>query len=178
MRVTGELQPIEDQGWWEVRHFACVARPYEQVRALLDDATELVLGGDEAARVIRGAPELRLRRAGLERSRTVRLRLGSLSSDERRAKMALRWEDAEHPHLFPTFEAVLELAPVAAGRDQLTHLSLIAHHRPPLGALGALADRLGGRQVASQAVAWWAGEIARRLESMTTDAGRTLGQPA
>ncbi len=163
--------PTEDQrasGWREIRHYAYVERPFDDVWALLARAPEQVLGGetDEA-----GPPEASLHatRAGLELSRDVRLHFGGLVCGEQRARLSLRWEDVHHPRLFPVLEAVLELAPLRSGRRQITQIGVVGRYRPPLGAVGALADRLGGEAVAAESVARFVKELALKLEGLIAE---------
>lgn len=160
------VQEREGQGWREIRHYAYVERPYEDVWPALAQAPERVLGGDGTSPARPGVSELHVQRAGIDAFRTVRLRFGGLVCDEDRARLALHWEDARHPKLFPVLEAVLELAPLAAGRRHVTQVGLVGRYRPPFGAVGGVADRLAGEQFAAESVARFVEGVARRLEDM------------
>jgi hypothetical protein len=163
--------PREDHragGWREIRHYAYVERPFDDVWALLArSAAEVLSGGSEAS----GTPEtsLHVKRAGVEMSRAVRLRFGGLVCDERRARLSLRWEDAHHPRLFPVLEAVLELAPLKSGRCQITQIGVVGRYRPPFGTMGGLADSLAGETVAAESVARFVEDLARRVEALIAE---------
>jgi hypothetical protein len=157
-----------NRGWREIRHYAYVDRPYEDVWPVLAGAPRQVLSGDATVPGDLEAPELHVRRAGITLARTVRLRFGGIVVDEERARLSLRWEDSRHPKLFPVLEAVLDLAPVAARRRQITQIGLVGRYLPPLGVVGGIGDRLAGEDVAAQSVARFVDELARRLERMVT----------
>jgi hypothetical protein len=156
----------DDGGWREIRRYAYVERPYEQAWALLAGAPRLVLGGEAAPEAGVGQVELHVRRAGLELKRPVRVYLAGVVCTETRAELALRWEDAGHPGLFPVLEARLELTPVAFGLAPATHVGLVGRYRPPFGAFGGVADRLFGADVVDDSVGTFVEDLARRLETM------------
>lgn len=155
-----------NRGWREIRHYAYVERPYEDVWPVLARASWQVLSGEAMVPEGPEAPELHVRRAGITLARTVRLRFGAIVVDEDRARLGLRWEDSRRPKLFPVLEAVLDLAPLVAGRRQITQVGLVGRYLPPLGAIGGIGDRLAGEEVAAQSIAGFLDELARRLESM------------
>jgi hypothetical protein len=101
--------------------------------------------------------------------RDVRLRFSGLVCDARRARLSLRWEDAHHPRLFPVLEAVLELAPLKNGRQDITQIGIAGRYHPPFGAIGGLADRFAGEAVAEDSVACFVDELARRVEALIAE---------
>jgi hypothetical protein len=156
-------------GWREIRHYAYVERPFDDVSGLLARSSgQQVLGRASEASYVRRA-SLHVKRAGVEMSRDVRLRFGGIVCDEQRARLSLRWEDAHHPHLFPVLEAVLELAPLKSGRHQITQIGIVGHYRPPFGVMGGLADRLAGEAVAEESVARFLEDVSRRVEDLITE---------
>lgn len=161
--VAVQQVPRGRQGWRTVRYYAYVARPYEDVWPKLVEAPRSVLGGDVTPS---GQTELRVRRVGIELSRSVKMRFGGVVCSEDHARMALHWEDARHPAFFPVLEAIISLAPLTAGRRHITQIGLVGRYRPPFGALGGVADRMAGEDVAAESVAAFLQNVARRLESM------------
>ncbi len=153
-------------GWRTLCHYAYVARAYDDVWPMLAAAPQRVLGDEEAGPAGAGLSDLHVRRGGVDLTRKVRLSFGGLVADEDLARMALRWEDAAHPALFPVLEGILSLAPLTAGRRRITQVGLAGRYRPPLGALGGAGDRLLGREVAVDSVAGFVDALARRLEAM------------
>lgn len=141
----GAAATSAERGWRHIERYAYVERPYEDVWAWLaghlSTLGEPLPGGGRAV-------EFRIRPAGLEVSRPVRLHVGGLVCGEDRARAELGWVDAGHPHLFPQLEAVLEVAPVPNDDAPFTQVGIRARYRPPLGPLGAVGDRLVGAEVA------------------------------
>jgi hypothetical protein len=72
----------------------------------------------------------------------------------------LSWQAAEHPALFPTMNGQLVIRP--AGDDAI-ELDLTGEYTPPLGAIGAIGDRLAGHEAATASLRSYLHEIARRL---------------
>jgi hypothetical protein len=162
---TGERTKSDHSGWRQIRRHAFVERPYEEVWPLLASASRSVLGDDEGATPGRASSELHVWR-GMDLSREVRLHFGGVVCTEQWARMAIRWEDRRHPRLFPVLDAVLEVAPLAFERGEVTEVALTGWYRPPLGALGGLADRVAGRGVAAESVAWFVERVASRIEEI------------
>lgn len=164
-RPTTPLVP-ERTGWRSVRHYAYVDRPYEDVWPALARAPRQVLGGDDHGPGGGETSPLHVRRAGIEVSRDIRMSFGGIVCDDERARLAVRWVDARHPRLFPLLEAVVEVAPVAAGHRAVTQVGLVGRYRPPFGAVGGIADRMAGAEVAEESVARFVEEVARRLADL------------
>jgi hypothetical protein len=89
---------------------------------------------------------------------------GDLEVGFRHARLALRWEDATRPELFPLLDANFELMPVSAGRRPMTQLGLFGRYQPPLGRFGSAADTLAGRRIVLESVEGFLDELAARIE--------------
>jgi len=158
---------VHPQGWRTLRHFAYVDRPFRDVRRWVADAPQRILAdpscaaGDGSA----STTELRVRRAGLDFGRDVRMILGDIEIGIHSARLPLRWEDAAHPGLFPVLDATLELAPVRSGRHAMTQLGLFGQYRPPFGRFGALADSLAGRRIVLESIERFLDDLVDRFHS-------------
>jgi hypothetical protein len=93
--------------------------------------------------------------------------------DDGGARIALRWEDARHPNLFPRLTAALNFVPMSAGRRPVTQVGISGHYVPPFGVLGSAGDLIAGTDIAAESGAGFVSDVARRLESLIpeTDAG-------
>lgn len=118
--------------------------PLDSAIALLEHDPELVLGR---------------RIGGRHVAREVRVGYGRMMEDEGVVALPVWWEDAEHPHLFPTFDGGLELRPDGEG----TELLLVGSYRPPLGAFGRFADGLVGHRVVAASLEAFLAAAAERL---------------
>jgi hypothetical protein len=70
-------------------------------------------------------------------AREVRLQLGPPIRSSSKTVFPLRWEASEHPGLFPSLDADLEVSP----HGPETRLGISARYVPPLRALGRALDR-------------------------------------
>lgn len=70
--------------------------------------------------------------------REVTVELGPLMRSSSKTVLPLRWEATSHPHLFPSLDADLEVAPSGSTRARL---AMSARYVPPMGALGRVLDR-------------------------------------
>ncbi len=131
------------EGWRTIRHFAYVDRPFQAIRRALAAAPQ---------RVLTETTELRVRRAGFDVGRDVRMVIGDIAVGIHSARIPVQWEDAGRPGLFPILDATLEVAPVRAGRHAMTQLGLFGRYRPPFGRLGAFADQLAGHRIVVESV--------------------------
>jgi hypothetical protein len=147
----------------DIWRYAYVRRPYHDVVRLLAQAGERLLGVEESSTV--GVAHLGATLAGVEVSKAVRLGVWRLRVEGESASLPLRWEAAEHPGLFPTMEATLEVAPLVEGHQQLTQLGLVGRYRPPFGVAGQAGDALFGRDVAEESVEGFLDRLVWRLES-------------
>jgi hypothetical protein len=154
-----------DVGWRQIRRYAYVERPFEDVWPLLTRAPGKQLLESGRGRH-HGTSPLHAHLAGLDVSRTVKVRFGGVVCDDEVARLALRWEDASHPLLFPVLEGVIELAPLICGPRQIAQVGIIGEYRPPLGRVGSLADDAAGAVVASESVQRFLEDLVRRFAAM------------
>lgn len=149
------------RGWRTIERYVYVERPYEGtwtwLASHLSTLGEGLPGGGRAV-------ELRIRPVGTEIARPVRLHVAGLVCGEDRARAALKWTDATHPHLFPQLEGTLEIAPVPYDGYPFTQIGILARYRPPLGPLGAIGDRLVGAEITDAALTAWLDELAHAID--------------
>jgi len=129
------------RGWRTIERYAYVERAYDDVWPWL--AGHLSTIGDPLPDGGR-ALSVHIRPGGKEISRPVRLRVGGLVCADGHAVAALDWADAEHPRMFPTLAATLEIVPVPNRRRDVTQVGVRARYRPPFGPIGAVGDRMLG----------------------------------
>jgi len=153
--ISGDDAPLPADGWRTIRHFAYVERDFRGVRRCLAAGPERI--------VVQRDAELHVRRAGFDFGRDVRIAVGPFQAGIQSARLALRWEDATRPGLFPLLDATLEVTPVKAGRRPMTQLGLFGSYRPPFGRLGALTDTLAGRQIVVESVDRFLDDLVERL---------------
>lgn len=166
MHEHGEPEPsAHPHGWRTIRHFAYLDRSFRDVRRALAAAPQLILAGPSGAGEGASAPlaELRVRRAGVDLARDVRMVIGDIEIGVHSARLPLQWEDAAHPGLFPILDATLDVAPVHAGRRAMTQLGLLGRYRPPFGRLGGLADSLAGQGIVLESVEQFLDDLVARF---------------
>lgn len=78
------------------------------------------------------------------------------------ARRRLSWHAAEHAGMFPILIGELEAFPLDEGRTQVT---FTCHYRPPLKAIGAIADTLYLHRVAEECVERFFGRVLECLSS-------------
>jgi copper chaperone CopZ len=169
-------RPAAEVGWREIRRYAYADRPFEDVWPVLTKAPGKQLIETSAGRY-HGTSHLHAHLAGVDVSRTVKVRFAGVVCDEEVARLALRWEDASHPLMFPLLEGVIELVPLTCGRRRLTQVGLVGRYRPPLGRLGAAGDIAAGAGVAGESVGRFLDGLARRLETLV-EAVPAVGEEA
>ena len=156
-----ESETSTERGWRTIERYAYVERPYEDawtwMASHLSTLGDALPGGGRAV-------QLRIRPAGGEIARPVRLHVSGMVCGEDRARAGLGWTDATHPHLFPHLEGMLELAPVPHDGTPVTQIGIVARYRPPLGPLGAIGDRLVGAEVIDASLTAWLDGLARAVE--------------
>lgn len=92
-------------------------------------------------------------------TRPVRIGFGPMLEEDDAIVLPVWWEDAEHPHLFPTFDGGFELRPEGAG----TALQLVGSYEPPLGTVGRFADGLAGHRFVVESLERFLDEVTGRL---------------
>jgi hypothetical protein len=158
--------PREEERWREIHHYAYVERSFDDVWPLLAIEPNAVLSDGSPVPVGCGTSDLHAQLGGIDVARTVAMHFSGLVHDDARAGLAVHWEAAHHPWMFPVLEATLELSPVPSGRRHLTQVGLVGRYRPPLGVLGDMADRIGGSGVAVESIRHFVEDLARRLATM------------
>jgi hypothetical protein len=122
-----------------LQDFVDVHRPAAEVGERLAEGSAWLAplaaaaGGDATSLLVRIGPQ----RLGDLVARTVRVRLGTPSARGDLLLVPLRWEDAQHPALFPVLDGDLEIAPLDPDRCRMV---LYASYRPPLRGLGKVID--------------------------------------
>jgi hypothetical protein len=150
-----------ERGWRTIERYAYVERHYEDTWTWM--ASHLSTLGEELPGGGR-AVGLRIRPAGTEIARPVRLRVAGLVCGEDRARAGLEWTDAAHPHLFPRLEGRLEIAPVPHDGAPFTQIGILARYRAPFGPLGAIGDRLVGADITDAALTVLLDELADAVD--------------
>ena len=138
---------------------------------ILKHAPERLLGADFATSwIVSDGPEtlgIDLP-GGMHVSREVRVGFGPAFQEEDAFVLAVWWEAAEHPQLFPTFDGGFEVR--AAG--DATELRLVGSYEPPLGALGRFADGVIGHRLVTASLDALLTSAAERLVAATASFGR------
>jgi hypothetical protein len=106
--------------------------------------------------------ELRFEIGGGAITRRVHAEVGALSSGPTSLSVSLHWTAAEHPNLFPVMNGELHISDVGGNQVELR---LVGEYRTPMGAVGAVADKLAGRRVAEKSLHGFLAEVANRLQA-------------
>ena len=125
--------------------------------------------------------ELRVQVGGGSIGRRVRAEVGPISMSPRKPGLPPRalevpvtWSAAEHPALFPILNGQLRIGDI--GHDTI-ELRLTGEYTPPLGALGAIGDRLAGHQAATVSLRAYLLEVAHRLDAKLAEHTLRLNPP-
>lgn len=121
--------------------------------------------GDATSLFVRVGPQL----LGDLVARTVRVRLGDPSARGEAVRVPIRWEDAQHPALFPVLDGDLEVAPLA---EDSCRVVLYAAYRPPLRAVGRVIDEALLHRVAESTVRAF---LRRAAEALAADGAAPKG---
>ena len=116
--------------------------------------------------------ELRIEIGGGAITRRVDAEVGPLINGHGTLRVPVRWKAAEHPSLFPVMDADLHVSDLDSGHIELR---LVGEYRPPLGAVGAVADAVAGRRVAEHSVHDFLTDVAQRLEAELVEHTRRAG---
>jgi len=152
----------------EIRCYDYVNHPYGRVRdALSGDAGQLFAAATRAAssRAESVAAQLRVNVAGLEVAKDIAITVRD--PEEARGadgapvtKLALEWEAADSPRLFPFMRADLSIYPLTATETQL---DFAGRYEPPLGPLGTAMNAMVGHRIAEASVHRFLQDVARHL---------------
>lgn len=154
MKVTARRRPVKLTRRVPVKIDAAIA--------VLKKTPERLIGSEFAASWMapEGAETLGVELpGGVHISRDVRVGLGPVFQEDDAFVLAVWWEAAEHPQLFPTFDGGFELR--AAGDE--TELCLVGSYEPPLGALGRFADGVVGHRLVTASLDALLASAAERL---------------
>ena len=164
-----------ERGWRGLARYAYAERPYDDVWPWL---AEHIWSIGEALPDGGRSISLRVRPAGADVSRPLRLSVGGVICGDGHAGLAIRGVDAVHPHLFPELEGALEVAALPNNNVPFTQIGVVVRYRPPLGGLGAIGDRLLGREVADAALTGFIDELAQAAERELDPTGPLLAPAA
>jgi len=152
----------------EIRCYEYVNHAYGRVRdALSGDAVAVFRAATRAAssRAESVAAQLRVQVAGLEVAKDIAITVRGL--DEVRGadgapvtRLALEWEAADSPRLFPFMQAELSIYALTATETQL---DFAGRYEPPLGALGSAMNAVVGHRIAEASVHRFLQDVARHL---------------
>ena len=169
MRMTDRRRPVEMARRVPVGIEAAVD--------ILKHASERLIAADFAASWMApdGAETLAIDLpGGMHVSREVRVGLGPVFQEDDAFVVAVWWEAAEHPQLFPTFDGGFEVRP--AGDD--TELRLVGSYEPPLGPFGRFADGVVGHRLVTASLDALLASASERLAAVArSDAASSAFTP-
>ena len=137
----------------------------DDVVALLDRHPELITGaaGDARGRAESLSGQLTLTVGKMKIDREIKVRVGERKDEPGAYWYRLNWEAEKRADLFPHMEATLEVCALSEETPEC-QLSLLGDYRPPLGALGAVADLLVMHRIAQATVKTFVESLSRRLK--------------
>lgn len=153
----------------QVRSFDYVNHPYDRVRELLSrDAIDVFLAATQAAtsRTREVASALRVDVAGLQVAKEIAITVKDITERPAGVKaapatrLAIEWEAATTPGLFPLMKAELSVYPLTATETQL---DFSGSYEPPGGWLGSAVDAVVGHKIAEASVHRFVGQVAGYL---------------
>jgi hypothetical protein len=153
----------------ELHVYAYVEAPFDLCSKLLAEHTAKVFQqatdeSAEQARVLSRTLELEV--GGFSVSREVVIEVGEFEPRQMTACVVpLRWHAESGRLLYPELKAELEVASLAFA-PPLTQLTLQGTYEPPLGALGAGADKLALGRLAEATVHRFVHEVADQLRRL------------
>lgn len=152
-----------------IRSFDYINHPYDRVReALTTNPVAIFSQATQAARsrVQSLASALRVEIAGIEVGKEIAVTVNDVieksegTRPEPRTRMAIEWEAASTPGLFPLMKAEISLYPLTATETQL---DFSGHYTPPGGWLGSAVDAVIGRKIAEASVQRFVNQVAEYL---------------
>lgn len=153
----------------ELHVYAYVEAPFDLcIRLLAENATRVLQQATdesaEQARVLSRPLEVEV--GGLTVSHDVVIEIGEFEPRRISSSVVpLRWHAETGRLLFPTMEAELEVAALVFD-PPLTQVTLNGTYEPPLGALGAGADRMALGHLAEATVHRFVHEVADQLRRL------------
>lgn len=152
-----------------VRSFDYVNHPYPRVRDILaSDAVTVFRAATQAAasRSRAVASALSVDIAGLEVSKEIDLAVKNVTERSGQGpsapvtRLAIEWQAATAPALFPLMKAELAIYPLTATETQL---DFSGSYEPPGGWLGSAVDTVLGRKIAEASVHRFVSQVAEYL---------------
>jgi len=152
----------------EIHTCAFVNHPYERVTEVLRrDPLGLIQHANVHA-VARGrelVSTLRENLGGVEVDREFIVELTSVAEETEvmlgpRTRLRLSWRASQHPHLFPTMDATLDVLTLGPREAQL---DFVGKYRPAHGVVGAAVDKVIGHRILEAAAHRFVESIAERL---------------
>jgi hypothetical protein len=152
-----------------LRCYEYVDRPYDAVRSLMHDRPLEILRQATTSAVARAnalAGSLRIGVAGVELAVEVSLHVRGVRDDEGVAglspvtRVAIGWEAAHSPALFPLMSAALSAWPLTSSETQL---EIQGDYTPPFGAVGTAIDAAVGHRIAEASVHRFLDDVVERI---------------
>jgi len=153
----------------EIRCYDYVNHAYERVRdALTRDAPSVFQSATKSAvsRAQSVAAELRVDVGGIGVKADVKIAVKKIEEKVRDAnpapvtRLAIEWEAAKMPRLFPLMKAELAVYPLTPTETQLDFSGV---YEPPFGALGKAMDAVAGHRIAEASVHSFVNDVAGYL---------------
>jgi hypothetical protein len=153
----------------EIHCYDYVNHPYEQVRdALNKNALSVFQSATKAAasRAQAVAAELRADLGGIGLEAEIRISIKNIEEKPREAmaapssRLAIEWEAAKMPRLFPLMRAELSVYPLTSTETQL---DFSGFYEPPLGPLGKAVNAIVGHRIAEASVHRFMADVAEYL---------------
>lgn len=153
----------------DVFHFKTIDIPYELARQFVrDDPAELFSATLDESIVDKGEIEgvLDVEHDGIILGTDIRLEIGDFEEIVEPLPLAKRkigWHASEHTGMFPILAGEVEAFPVGSNSTQVT---FTCHYRPPMKAVGAIADTVYLHRVAEDCLDRFFDRLVASLENL------------
>jgi hypothetical protein len=154
----------------DVQAYEYVSRPYDDVSERFQRDALGVFQRATTDAMVRAQTLVSTLRAGIgpvELGVDVIVSVASIAHEANtpfgpRTRLCLAWEASQHPELFPTMDATLDIYALGPGETQL---DFHGSYRPPLGVVGAALDAAIGHRIAQAAVHRFVEDLAGQLRA-------------